>query len=100
MPDWQFPAAADRGGNSEDTANYVSLLQEIYEAFSGTRWQLTVTIPTGYWYLRGFDLEGMVQYVDWFNVMTFDIHEAWDREHEWTGPFIRGHSNTTEIDVS
>jgi hypothetical protein len=70
--DWEFPSAPSRGGRPEDAQNYVSLLKEMREAFAGTHWQLSVTIPSGYWYLRGFDLEGMRGHVDWFNVLSYD----------------------------
>lgn len=35
--DWEYPAASDRGGTAVDTANYVTLLQELRAAF-GTRY--------------------------------------------------------------
>jgi GH18 family chitinase len=31
--DWEYPSAADRGGSEDDTANYVTLLAEMREAF-------------------------------------------------------------------
>jgi chitinase len=40
----------------------------------------------------------MEPYVDWFNVMTYDIHGIWDSSNRFTGPYIRPHTNLTEID--
>lgn len=57
--DWEYPAATDRGGNSADTDNYVLLVSQMREAFDQADqpgWEITITIPTSYWYLRGFDL--------------------------------------------
>lgn len=31
--------------------------------------------PASYWYLRGFNLQEMEQYVSWFNIMTYDIRK-------------------------
>lgn len=31
--DWEYLLAADRGGSEDDTANYVTLLAEMREAF-------------------------------------------------------------------
>lgn len=31
--------------------------------------------PASYWYLRGFDIVHLEQYVDWFNIMTYDIRK-------------------------
>lgn len=36
---------------------------------------LSITLPASYWYLRGFDIVNLEQYVDFFNIMTYDIRE-------------------------
>ncbi|KAL8979214.1 MAG: hypothetical protein Q9205_005397 [Flavoplaca limonia] len=95
--DWEYPAADDRGGKEADTANYVSLVKEMKAAF-GLRYGLTVTLPASFWYLRHFDVKAMQPYVDWFNIMTYDIHGVWDSSNKFTGPYIRPHTNLTEID--
>ena len=74
--DWEYPAASDRGGIPADTQNYVLLMSEIREAFDQNGqpgWQATITIPTSYWYLRGFDITGLQKYVSWFNLMSYDL---------------------------
>ncbi|KAK2853243.1 hypothetical protein FQN49_005269, partial [Arthroderma sp. PD_2] len=94
--DWEYPVADDRGGSKSDYANYVLLLRELKDAF-GTKYGLTMAIPASYWYLRGFDLKNMVKYVDWFNVMSYDIHGTWDGHSAWTKEVINPHTNLTEI---
>ncbi|KAL8887506.1 MAG: hypothetical protein Q9215_004928 [Flavoplaca cf. flavocitrina] len=79
--DWEYPAADDRGGKEADTANYVSLVKEMKAAF-GLRYGLTVTLPASFWYLRHFDVKAMQPYVDWFNIMTYDIHGTFTRKHQ------------------
>lgn len=69
--DWEYPQADDRGGATADTANYVSLVKDMRAAF-GTKYGITVTLPTSYWYLQNFDLVGMQSSVDWFNLMSYD----------------------------
>ena len=73
--DWEYPAATDRGGIKADTDNYVLLMSEIQETFARENpgWEATVTIPTSYWYLRGFDITRLQKYVSWFNVMSYDL---------------------------
>jgi GH18 family chitinase len=61
-------------------------------------WELTITLPSSYWYLQGFDVSDLEKYVNWFNVMTYDIHGIWDQYNQWTGPYLKGHTNLTEID--
>lgn len=97
--DWEYPGADDRGGVSADTANYVSLVKEMKAAF-GNKYQLTVTIPTSYWYLQHFDIKGMQDSVEWFNLMSYDLHGVWDADSEFLGPYIAPHTNLTEIDLA
>ncbi|KAL8951478.1 MAG: hypothetical protein Q9222_002555 [Ikaeria aurantiellina] len=54
--------------------------------------------PEYYWYLQHFDVKGMQNYVDWFNIMSYDIHGVWDSSNRFTGPYVRPHTNLTEID--
>ncbi|KAK9559948.1 hypothetical protein V6Z77_005582 [Aspergillus fumigatus] len=75
--DWEYPAAEDRGGAARDTANLVTFLSELRDAL-GSRFGLTCTLPSSYWYLKGFDIVGMAEYVDYFAMMAYDIHGTWD----------------------
>ncbi|EAQ91551.1 hypothetical protein CHGG_03486 [Chaetomium globosum CBS 148.51] len=94
--DWEYPSADDRGGVAADMANYVSLVSEMRATF-GQRYGITVAVPNSYWYLRGFDVAGMIEHIDWFNVMSYDIHGTWDGNSKWTQPLALPHSNISEI---
>lgn len=99
--DWEYPVADDRGGIAQDFDNFVLLCSNIRDAFDSydAGWQLTITLPNSYWYLRGFDIKRLEEYVDWFNVMTYDIHGIWDQKNIWTGPYLKGHTNLVEIET-
>jgi len=97
--DWEYPASSVRGGKPEDTANYVALAKEIQAAFGG-RYGLSMTLPASYLYLQNFDLAGLQKYVSFFNVMTYDLHGVWDNATQGVGPYIRPHTNLTEIDAA
>lgn len=96
--DWEYPGADDRGGKSQDTANYVSLATELRAAF-GTKYGISMTLPTSYWYLQHFDLLGIQKSVDWFNLMAYDLHGIWDAQSKFVGPYVAPHTNITEIDL-
>ncbi|KAL3476522.1 hypothetical protein BJX99DRAFT_270507 [Aspergillus californicus] len=95
--DWEYPAASDRGGKDADTANLVTLLKEL-KAACGESYGISVTLPSSYWYLKGFDIASMADYVDWFNFMAYDIHGTWDGTvSNWTSSDVNPHTNLTEI---
>ncbi|KAI0600742.1 glycoside hydrolase family 18 protein [Biscogniauxia sp. FL1348] len=94
--DWEYPSADDRGGRPEDKENFVLLLKEMQAAFKG-RYGISVTLPSSYWYLQHFDVAGMEPYVSWFNLMSYDLHGVWDSSNRNTGPYVRPHTNLTEI---
>ncbi|KAH8427245.1 uncharacterized protein LDX57_004958 [Aspergillus melleus] len=94
--DWEYPAADDRGGAPRDIANLVTFLSELKKAV-GTKFGLTITLPSSYWYLKGFDLVGIAKYVESFNFMAYDIHGTWDGTSEWTSSVVNPHTNLTEI---
>ncbi|KAI0437594.1 hypothetical protein F4803DRAFT_537994 [Xylaria telfairii] len=96
--DWEYPQADDRGGVTADTANYVALVKDLKTAF-GTRYGISMTLPTSYWYLQHFDLANIKSNVDWFNFMTYDLHGVWDAQSPFIGPYIAPHTNVTEIDM-
>lgn len=37
----------------------------------------------------------MAKYVDWFNVMSYDIHGTWDGKSKYTQPLAQPHTNIT-----
>ncbi|KAH7122764.1 hypothetical protein B0J11DRAFT_551302 [Dendryphion nanum] len=99
--DWEYPRADDRGGRPEDYDNYVLVLSAIKRKFMSYNpsWTLSIAIPASYWYLQHFDLKSMESSVDWFNIMSYDIHGRWDKENPYTGPYVLGHTNITEIEM-
>lgn len=99
--DWEYPGAPDRGGNPDDTANYVTLLKTLRATFDATSRDLglTFTVPSSYWYLRWFDLPNMIKYADWINLMSYDLHGVWDRDNP-IGAIVQGHTNLTEIKLA
>ncbi|KAG7415033.1 Killer toxin subunits alpha/beta [Fusarium oxysporum f. sp. rapae] len=97
--DWEYPGADDRGGTDDDGKNYVALLKELREAINakGRKYIVTFTAPSSYWYLRHFDLNAMQSYVNWINLMSYDLHGIWDGDNP-IGHQVLSHTNLTEID--
>ncbi|GAB1214599.1 hypothetical protein ATERTT37_003763 [Aspergillus terreus] len=79
--DWEYPAADDRNGRPEDFDNFPKFMANLKNALtsSGGRDELSLTLPTSYWYLQHFDIRSLVKSVDYFNYMSYDLHGKWDR---------------------
>ncbi|KAI9870825.1 MAG: hypothetical protein M1830_003764 [Pleopsidium flavum] len=94
--DWEYPVTPDRGGTQADFTNYVTFMRELRATFGNLG--VTATIPSSYWYLRGFDIKDLQTQVDWFNFMSYDIHGIWDGTNPYTSKTVAPHTNLTEID--
>lgn len=90
--------AKERSGAPEDFANFVTFLKNL-RAVLGNR-GLTITLPASFWYLQHFDIKKMEPLLDWFNIMSYDLHGTWDGTNPYLGPYINSHSNLTEIDLA
>ncbi|KAK3313314.1 glycoside hydrolase superfamily [Apodospora peruviana] len=98
--DWEYPVAEDRGGKPEDFDNFVNFMRRLRERLNatGTPKGLSLTLPASYWYLKGFDIVNLEPHIDFFNVMTYDIHGVWDKTISVLGPYAHAHTNLTEIE--
>ncbi|KAH7035724.1 putative chitinase [Microdochium trichocladiopsis] len=100
--DWEYPVAEDRGGVEADFDNFVTMLKRMRQHLNraGRRFGISITLPASYWYLRGFDIINLEPHVDFYNVMTYDIHGTWDSTVKSMGPYAFAHTNLTEIDTA
>ncbi|KAJ6559056.1 putative class V chitinase [Mycena vulgaris] len=98
--DWEYPGAPERSGRPADFANYPTFLKNLRNAFaaSGHNYGLSITIPSSYWYMQHFDIVNIAQTIDWFNMMSYDLHGTWDSTDPFIGAVVGAHTNLTEID--
>lgn len=95
--DWEYPVASDRHGRGNDYANIVTFMRRLRQRMETSRKGVSMAIPASYWYLQHFDIVKLQDTVDWFNLMTYDMHGAWDIDNKFTGPWANSHTNLTEI---
>ncbi|PYH98157.1 glycoside hydrolase [Aspergillus ellipticus CBS 707.79] len=100
--DWEYPVASDRYGSSVDFDNYVTFLKRLRSALnnSGYLFGISITLPSSYWYMQNFDIVSIDPIVDWFNIMTYDLHGVWDGDDPYIGAVALAHTNLTEIKES
>ncbi|CAF1137588.1 unnamed protein product [Adineta ricciae] len=81
--DWEYPVSGGLPANSrrpEDKQNYVFLLKELrhqLDAVSDKNYLLTAAAGATTRTISNMDLPGMIPYLDWINVMTYDFHGGW-----------------------
>ncbi|KAK2742693.1 hypothetical protein FQN57_005148 [Myotisia sp. PD_48] len=100
--DWEYPVADDRSGREEDFENFPKFMNNLKRALQSTggRDTLTLTLPASFWYLQHFDIGKLQKAVDYFNIMSYDLHGVWDKGNKWTGEFLNAHTNLTEIELA
>ena len=95
----EYPGADDRNGRGEDFSNFPAFIKQLRSSLNGVgkSYGLSLTLPSSFWYLQHFDIKTLQDSVDWFNIMSYDLHGGWDLNSKWTGAFINSHTNLTEI---
>ncbi|CAL9386588.1 Chitodextrinase [Streptomyces sp. enrichment culture] len=83
--DWQI-ANARRGGLVKGYAALMKTLRQKLDqagAADGRHYMLTVAAPSSGYLLRGMETFQVQQYLDYVNIMSYDLHGAWN---EYVGP--------------
>ncbi|KAF2828939.1 hypothetical protein CC86DRAFT_317913 [Ophiobolus disseminans] len=103
--DWEYPGATDIEGSDpgqeEDGSNYLDFLKLLREKLPSDK-SLSIATASSYWYLRGFPIKKMANYLDYIVFMTYDLHGQWDVGSKWSmegceaGNCLRSHVNSTE----
>nr|QGH83626.1 chintase [uncultured bacterium] len=94
--DWEYPVSVGANpavGRPEDTKNFTLLLAELRaqldaqgEQDDGTHYLLTIAAPAGPNQYRNIQLGRIHPYLDWINVMTYDLYGAWDKTTNFNAP--------------
>lgn len=62
-----------------------------------SRYGISLALPASYWYLRWFKPKETEPYVDFFGLMTYDLHDPWDAGVKQIGRIVYGQTNIPEI---
>ncbi|KAG0244570.1 hypothetical protein BGW41_007333 [Actinomortierella wolfii] len=83
--DWEYPADPRRGGTPQDPENFVTFMREMREAADKEttankkdRLILSIALPGGPYHGVHFLIPKLAQYVDWFNIMAYNLHGQWE----------------------
>ncbi|KAL5349117.1 hypothetical protein ACLOAV_005405 [Pseudogymnoascus australis] len=98
--DWEYPVADDRHGRPEDYENIVTFMTKLHTRMKDSKRGTSMALPASFWYLQNFDIKALESQVDWFNIMSYDMHGSWDIDNEWLGPWANSHTNMTDIQLA
>jgi chitinase len=73
--DWEYPNACGLSCDSSGPQGYVNLMAALRSRFGSKL--VTAAVPAGYQHINAANYGGAAQYVDWYNVMTYDFFGAW-----------------------
>ncbi|MEC7501484.1 MAG: glycosyl hydrolase family 18 protein [Planctomycetota bacterium] len=109
--DWEYPGGgglSSNGVSDQDGENYALLLGLVRDKLdqlgteNGRYYEITVASPAGYDKIANFNLEGMKEHVDFFNVMTYDFHGTWENTTGHQAALMgdaNGYDIATAIDI-
>jgi len=87
--DWEYPVEGGLEGNhnsSLDKQNFTLLLQKIRElldlqsSIDGNNYLLTVATTASSIYVENIEVDLIHEYLDWINLMSYDLHGPWGGE--------------------
>lgn len=93
--DWEYPVSGGLSTNKkrpEDKTNFTLLLKTIREKLDarskvdGNTYILSFAGAADAWYLKNIELDRIIKYVDYVNVMTYDLHGPWEAYTDHNAP--------------
>jgi len=103
--DWEYPVNGGLSTNvkrPEDKQNFTLLMQKLREkldargVIDGKKYLLTFAGASGSWYINNTELGLLNQYVDFGNVMTYDIHGTWDMFTDFNSPLYNNSDSSPQ----
>lgn len=93
--DWEYPVTGglpDNSSRPEDKGNFTLLMKTLREkldargAVDGKHYILSFAGASENWYINNIQLKELNKYVDYANVMTYDINGNWDAYTGFNAP--------------
>ncbi|MGD9566956.1 MAG: glycosyl hydrolase family 18 protein [Sedimentibacter sp.] len=107
--DWEYPVGGGLPTNSkrpEDKQNFTLLLKEIREKLDeqelkdNKQYLLTIAGGASQYYLNNIEPVKIQEYVDFVNIMTYDLHGPWDSYSDFNAPLYNKGGASPQYEIS
>ncbi|HAE91599.1 glycoside hydrolase family 18 protein [Tissierella praeacuta] len=104
--DWEYPVAGGISTNKsrkEDKQNFTLLLKTIREKLNvqgkkdGKHYVLSIAGGAGNMYIENVELWNIHKYIDFANIMTYDMHGVWDKYTDFNAPLYINNSSPNYV---
>ncbi|XP_050356717.1 chitinase-3-like protein 1 [Nymphalis io] len=96
--DWEYPNRRDSINGQADINNFTQLLKELREEFNKYGLLLTAAVSSVKASASlSYDIPSIVQYLDFVNVMTYDMNGAWDPKTGHNAPLHRSEGDENVV---
>ncbi|XP_017051575.1 acidic mammalian chitinase [Drosophila ficusphila] len=95
--DWEYPGQRHSLEN-DDRSNYITFLKELKEGLDPFGFMLTAAVGSAQFSAEiSYDIPAIVPYLDFFNVMAYDLHGPWDPLVGINAPLYGSTSDTKDL---
>ncbi|XP_049812473.1 chitinase-3-like protein 1 [Schistocerca nitens] len=95
--DWEYPA--NRGGAASDLVAFVELLKALRTEFDKYGYILSAAVGAARNLIgTGYDVPQLSKYLDFINLMAYDLHGSWDQKTGQNAPLYASSADTTEAE--
>ncbi|XP_011310399.1 acidic mammalian chitinase [Fopius arisanus] len=93
--DWEYPG--QRGGSPQDRENYIELLKSLRSRFDKAGLILSAAVAAAESSASiSFNIPEICKYLDFVNIMAYDLHGAWESVTGINAPLRAASSDTTQ----
>lgn len=92
--DWEYPGGRE-GSSPNDKKQFTKLVKEMKLAFESNNLLLTAAVAAGKDYIdKGYEIPEITKYLDFVNVMAYDLHGSWEKYTGHPSPLYSLSSDT------